>query len=245
MRKRTSFLATTSTVPFSHGKDPHTFKVLRISSAADGKQISLSHAQCAFFDATAWKCGCQLWNVTPHMLYPTWIFNAYMTSIRVDFEIFWNLFPCSLQANPVLETDQNPPRIIQEWTQPKSATGFQTNVFFLFWSWRGGCSISLVVLLEYKFLVSRGRVQWAFYQQLLRFLLRVKLPVKEGKSIDFTAELIDDASSPFLKLESSCSGCQGVLNPPRPLSCHRTLSCWLGQKLLATPVGFPVLGKSP
>lgn len=88
MRKRTSFLATRFTVPFSHGKDPHTFKVLRISSAADGKQMSLSHAQCAFSDATAWKRGCQLWNATPHMLYPTWIFSAHMSSMRVDFKIF-------------------------------------------------------------------------------------------------------------------------------------------------------------
>lgn len=69
--------------------------------------------------------------------------------------------------------------------------------------------------------------------------------MKEDKSIDFSVELIDDASSPFPKLESSCSGWQGLLNPPSPLSCLRTLCCWLGQKLLTTPVGFPVLGKSP
>lgn len=90
-----------------------------------------------------------------------------------------------------------------------------------------------------------GGMQWALYRQLLNFLLGVKLPVEEDKSIDFTAELIDDASSPFPKLESSCLGCQGVLNPPSPLSCLRTLCCWLGQKLLATLVGFPMLGKSP
>lgn len=88
MRKITSFLAPRFTVPFSHGKDPHTFKVLRISSAADGKQMSPCHAQCAFSDATAWKCGCQLWNATPHMFYPTWIVNAHMNSMKVDFEFF-------------------------------------------------------------------------------------------------------------------------------------------------------------
>lgn len=116
-------------------------------------------------------------------------------------------------------------------------------MFFLFLSWRGECPISLAVLLEYKFTVSRGGMQWAFYQQLLHFLLGVKLPVKEGKSIDFTAELIDDVSPPFPKLETL--GCQGILNPPRPLSSLRTLLCWLGQELLAAPEGFPVLGKSP
>lgn len=34
------------TVPFSHGKDSHTLQAQKISSAADGKQMSLAHSQC-------------------------------------------------------------------------------------------------------------------------------------------------------------------------------------------------------
>lgn len=172
------------------------------------------------------------------MLYPTWIFNAHMNSMRVDFEIF----------SPALC------RPTQGWRQTMDYIGVKTarishwlanKCFFLFWSWRRECPVFFAVLLESKFLVTGGECSELCISSFSTFLLGVKLPVEEDKSIDFTAELIDDASSPFPKLESSCSGCQGVLNPPSPLSCLRTLCCWLGQKLLATLVGFPMLGKSP
>lgn len=149
MRKRASFWLPDSLSHFSHGKDSHTFKVLRISSAADGKQISPSHAQRVFSDATAWKCGCQLWNVAPHMLYPTWIFNAHMSSMSVDFEIF----------SPALC------RPTQGWRQTMDYIGVKTarishwlanKCFFLFWSWRRECPVFLAVLLESKFLVTGG-----------------------------------------------------------------------------------------
>lgn len=215
MRKRTSFLAPRFTVSFSHGKDSHTFKVLRISSA-DGKQMSPSHAQCAFSDATAWKCGCQFWNATPHMLYPTWTLNAHMSSMRVDFEIFFLALRRPTQGWRQTRIHHGLYRSEHSQNQPLACK----QMFSLFWSWRGGCPVSLAVLLEYKFLVSREGMQWALYQQLLNFLLGVKLPVKEGKS----AELIDNAQLSIgltipkagifmLRLSGSIESSQASLRP--------------------------------
>lgn len=151
MRKRTSFLAPRFTVPFSHGEESRTFKVLRISSAADGKQMSPSHPQCAFSDATAWKCGCELWNATP---------LGYLMLI-------WAVWELILKPFPLLSTGQ--PRAGDKPGTTMDYTGVNTarishwlanKCFFLFWSWRGECPVSLAVLLEYEFLVSRGGMQW-------------------------------------------------------------------------------------
>lgn len=105
--------------------------------------------------------------------------------------LIWAVWELILKSSPLLSASQ--PRAGDRPGSTMDYIGVNTarishwlanKCFFLFWSCRGECPTSLAVLLEYKFLVSRGEVQWASHQQLLSFLLGINLPVKEGKSID-------------------------------------------------------------
>lgn len=121
MRKRASFLAPRFIVLFSHGKDSHTLQGQRISSAADGKQMFLSHSQCTFSNATAWKWGCQLWKTTPQMFYPTWRFTAHIVRWGLVFKSFC-LLSAGQRRDEGMETDQDPPWIMYEHNKKQTLT---------------------------------------------------------------------------------------------------------------------------
>lgn len=129
---------------------------------------------------------------TPHMLYSAWIFTAHIFS----WELMLKSFPLLSAGQPRdgrMETDHNPPWIIQVWTQPESDPGLQKNFDSCFRPGEANAPFLLQGSWGCRALASGagGGMQWALcYYPLLNFLLGVKQPVEEDRSINFIAGLI-------------------------------------------------------